>query len=124
MPLPCVCNSVKLISYFRFMPPEILALLDKPISLLILLPIGAAIGIEVERLVEGQKRAERRTYWQGRNAKPKWGSKITPIKPEKPQALDLAADQLRHVIHAKFTARPLLNQGKQRLLSVLDKALA
>lgn len=75
------------------MPPEILALLDNPILLLIVLAIGAAIGIGVERLVEGQKRAERRAYWQGRNAKPKWGSKITPIKPEKPQPVETAADQ-------------------------------
>lgn len=106
------------------MPPEILALLDKPILLLIVLAIGAVIGIGVERLVEGQKRAERRAYWKGRNTKPGWGSKIAQIKPAKSAPVDLAADQLRHVMRAKFTARPLLNKGEQRLLTVLDKALA
>ena len=43
------------------MPIELLALLDKPWLLTIVLAAGAAIGIAVERMVEGQKRAERRT---------------------------------------------------------------
>lgn len=106
------------------MPPEILALLDQPVLLLILLAIGAAIGIGVERLVEGQKRAERRAYWKGRNTKPKSGKKLVSVEHAKLEPTDIAAEQLRHVMRAKFTARPLLNQGEQRLLTVLDKALA
>lgn len=109
------------------MPPEITALLDKPILLLIVLAIGAAIGIGVERLVEGQKRAERRAYWQGRKTK-KWTVKksgaIVHNLNHEPSPTDIAADQLRHVMRAKFTARPLLNQGEQRLLTVLDRTLA
>lgn len=106
------------------MPPEIIALLDNPVSLIIILAIGAASGIAVERLVEGQKRAERRAYWKGRNTKPKWGKKVVPIESAQPEPTDIAAEQLRHVMRAEFTARPLLNQGEQRLLMVLDKALA
>lgn len=106
------------------MPPEIIALLDNPVSLIIILAIGAASGIAVERLVEGQKRAERRAYWKGRNSNPKWGKKVVPLELAQPEPTDIAAEQLRHVMRAKYTARPLLNQGEQRQLTVLDKALA
>ena len=109
------------------MQPDALTLLDNPLMLLIVMAVGAAIGIGVDRLVEGQKRAERRAYWKGRNTKP-GGKKVVSIIGAKPDRaapeVDLAADQLRHVMRAKFTARPLLNKGEQRLLTVLDKALA
>ncbi|WP_293702119.1 MULTISPECIES: DUF2726 domain-containing protein [unclassified Sphingopyxis] len=45
-----------------------------------------------------------------------------PPKPASPVAT--AAEQLRVVMEAPFTARPLFNQGERRLLTVLDKALA
>ncbi len=105
------------------MVSDFLALLDNPVLLLVVLAIGAVIGIGVERLVEGQKRAERRAYWQGRNATG-GGKKVVPIKGGTGEPTDIAVDQLRHVMRAKFTARALLNQGEQRLLTVLDKALA
>ena len=63
------------------MPPEILALIDQPLLLIFVLALGAVLGIAVERLVEGQKRAERRAYWQGRNGG-KRGSKVVPLKKE------------------------------------------
>lgn len=62
------------------MPPEIIALIDKPLLLLAVLAVGAALGIGVERLVEGQKRAERRAYWQGRNAGKRGGSKVVQLR--------------------------------------------
>lgn len=123
-PTPPVCNSVKHPGYVSAMPPEVLALLDKPAYLLVLLAIGAVIGIGVERLVEGQKRAERRAFWQGRSSIAKGGKHAAPVTQAKSEPVDFAAEQLRHVMRAQFTARPLLNQGEQRLLSVLDKALA
>ena len=46
------------------MPVEILALVDKPLLLMAVLAVGAALGIAVERLTEGQKRAERRARAQ------------------------------------------------------------
>ena len=64
------------------MPPEILALIDRPLVLIAVLAVGAVLGIGVERLVEGQKRAERRAYWQGRNSGKK-GGKFGPLKNEK-----------------------------------------
>ena len=45
------------------MPTELLALIEKPLLLVFILALGAVLGIAVERLVEGQKRAERRAYW-------------------------------------------------------------
>ena len=113
------------------MPPELVALIDKPWLLAIVLAIGAACGIAVERLVEGQKRAERRAYWKGRNSGNGRGQVVgfkrekqaIPLKgtPER-AALD-AAEQLRLVMEADFTARPLLNKGEARVFSELDKAV-
>lgn len=45
------------------MPPEIIALIDKPLLLMMILAIGAASGIAVERFVENQRKGERRAYW-------------------------------------------------------------
>ncbi|WP_332872394.1 DUF2726 domain-containing protein [Allopontixanthobacter confluentis] len=110
--------------YQTVMPPEIIALIDKPWLLAAVLAVGAICRMAVERVAENMKRAERRAYWKGRNSKPKGDRKVVPIKPVKPEPTDIAADQLRHVMRAQFTARPLLNKGEQRLLTVLDKALA
>lgn len=112
------------------MPPEIIALIDKPWLLAAVLAAGAVCGIIVERFVEGQRRSERRAYWQGRNAGDKrgWGNlaqfKAVPLKgtPER-AALD-ATEQLRLVMKADFQSRALLNAGERRLLVHLDKILA
>lgn len=114
------------------MPPEILALIDRPFLLFAVLAIGAGLGIAVERLVESGKRSERRAYWQGRNAgrpggKPsgfKRDLKAVPLKgtPER-AALD-AAEQLRLVMEANFKPRQLLNRPERRVLAHLDKCLS
>jgi hypothetical protein len=113
------------------MPPELIALIDKPWLLAIVLAVGAVCGIIVERFVEGQKSAERRAYWQGRNAGKQFWSKpgnvaqfkAVPLKgtPER-AALD-ATEQLRLVMAANFTARPLLNKPERRILAHLDRIL-
>ena len=114
------------------MPPEIVALIDKPWLLAIVLALGAALGIAVERFAEGQQRAERRAYWQGRNARrpvnpalpfPR-GKSSLPLKGTPDRANLDAAEQLRTVMDASYTARPLLNQGEARLFGELDKAVA
>lgn len=110
------------------MPTEIAALIDKPLLLALVLAIGVAIGVAAERIVERWKRAERRERWRKRGGKSRWTggkARVMPIAPP-PKALDpvaAAAAQLRAVMEASFTARPLLNAGERRLLSVLDKAL-
>ena len=108
------------------MPTEIVALIDKPFLLLIVLGIGAACGMLVERIAENMKRAERRAYWKGRNAsqgKSKRDLRVAPTRNGKMESTDLAADQLRTVMKADFKARALLNKPERRLLSVIDSAL-
>ncbi|HEV7233912.1 MAG TPA: DUF2726 domain-containing protein [Sphingorhabdus sp.] len=108
------------------MPPEILALIDRPLILMAVLAVGAVLGIAVERLVEGQKRAERRAYWQGRNQGQRKG-KIAPLKKdglaEAAKANGTATDQLACVMAADFSARALLNKPEANLFKALDAAV-
>lgn len=112
------------------MPPEIISLIDKPWLLAILLAIGSAFGIFVERLVEGFEKEKRKAYWRGRNhIKSNAGkrSKLAFISSSQVSATREgkrdAADQLRQIMSASFSARPLLNKPERRLLNVIDKAL-
>ena len=109
------------------MPIELAALLDKPLLLAILLAVGAAIGIGVERLVESQKRAERKAYWQGRNAKtgggPRKAFSAAPLKGTLERANLDAAAQLRQVMEADFTPRALLNRPEAQVFKALDAAV-
>ena len=108
------------------MPTELLALIEKPLLLVFVLALGAVLGITVERLVEGQKRAERRAYWQGRNTGTR-GSKVVPLKKdglsETAKATGSATNQLACVMGAEFTARPLLNRPEATLFKALDAAV-
>lgn len=114
----------------RAMLDTLNALLDQPVLLILVLGAGAACGIAVERLVEGQKRAARRAYWNGRNhgqsGKSGWrrSAAVIPLKGTPERARHDAAEQLRRVMEAEFTARPLLNKPERRLIAVLDEALA
>lgn len=108
------------------MPPEILALIDKPLLLIAVLAVGAVLGVGVERLVESQKRAERRAYWQGRNS----GKKVSKSVSLKKDGLSEAAkangsvtDQLACVMAADFNARALLNRPEANLFKALDAAV-
>ncbi len=108
------------------MPSEVLALIDQPILLIAVLAVGAVLGIGVERLVEGQKRAERRAYWQGRN-NTKRGEKVAPLRKdglaEATKANGSATDQLACVMAADFSARALLNRPEANLFKALDAAV-
>lgn len=113
-------------------------LLDAPLLLLLVLALGAAIGIGVERLIEGQKRAERQAFWKGKRMGQKEGQhgakgksaldaaiRATEGPDRSPaRAVADAAEQLRVVMEASFAARPLLNAPERRLLAHLDRALA
>lgn len=106
------------------MPPEITALIDKPLLLIMVLAVGAVIGVAVERVTERIRRAERRAYWERRNGrKTPQTDKAVAVRKTQPDRTDTAADQLRTVMRATFKSRPLLNKPERRLLSVLDKAL-
>lgn len=103
------------------MPPEFVALIDKPLLLLILLGVGAAIGIAIERAVESQKRAGRRAYWAGRNAKKAKRGEALPWAKKAEPVVDFAAEQLKAVMKADFTPRALLNRAEARLFKALDE---
>jgi hypothetical protein len=102
------------------------ALLAQPLALLVVLGASAAIGIGVERLVEGQRRAERRAFWKGRNSAkgkvtPRKDFKAVPLKGTPERAKLDAAEQLRRVMEADFTSRPLLNKSEARVFRELDR---
>lgn len=103
------------------MPPEIAALIDKPLLLAIVLAVGAVCGMAVERIAEGMKRAERRAYWQGRNANKRKKGGAAPIWPVAASPIDSAADQLKTVMRASFKSRALLNNSEARVFRELDR---
>ena len=99
------------------MPPEIIALMDKPVLLVALLFVGAMIGIYIEKFVRWQNR---RT-WERRKGR---RGKVTPFQPKPdavPQRVPDAADQLRTVMRADFEPQPLLNKSEARLFKAIDK---
>jgi hypothetical protein len=115
------------------MPPEIVALIDKPWLLAAVLGVGAVLGMLVERVAENMNKAERRAYWRGRNhgkardpgVRQGFGEfKAVPLKGTRERATLDAAEQLRLVMEAEFSARPLLNKSERRVLAHLDRALA
>ncbi len=112
------------------MPPEIVALIDKPWLLAMLLAVGAVSGMGVERFVANRERAKWRAYWQGRRTgnrsrgevvEFKRDFKAVPIKGTPERSLLDAAEQLRVVMAAEFKPRPLLNKGEARVFAELDK---
>ena len=93
------------------MPAELIALINKPVLLIAILFVGALIGIQVERFVSRQRRAE----WRRRR-----GGKVLPFQQTQDRVPD-AADQLRTVMKAEFKAQPLLNRSEARLFKAMDK---
>jgi hypothetical protein len=108
------------------MPPEIIALIDKPLWLIAVLLIGAFIGMTVEQfLSKRQQRAWRernRWRWERKRGRGDIASMPwTPLRaPAAPEQFD-AADQLRIVMGANFTIQPLLNKSEARVFRELDR---
>jgi len=103
------------------MPPEILALIDKPLSLIAVLFVGALMGMFVEQAIAKQRRSQ----WRKRNGR-RWAGDSKHWSPQsapKPDPLPLATTQLEAVMRAEFRRRPLLNRSEQRVLLALDKAV-
>lgn len=100
-------------------------LLDRPIALFVVLAIGAAIGMAVERFTHLADAAERKRRWQERKNSKKGPTLRTIENAERKQAVrsDLAADQLKAVSRAHFTQRPLLNQSESKVFVALDAAV-
>lgn len=114
------------------MPPEIVALIDKPVLLAALLALGAASGLLFARLDENLRRAKSRAYWQrkrgelgqGKGGVSGWKPfKAVPLKGTAERQSFDAVDQLRMVMEAPFSSRPLFNQAEQQVFAHLDRAL-
>lgn len=105
------------------MPPEIFALMDKPLLLLTVLMAGAALAMLCELALsalsnkQATGEARRRPFRPRANTirRGPWG-----WRPEAVPARD-AADQLRIVMGAAFAIQPLLNKGETRLFKELDR---
>ena len=98
---------------------------DHPIAFVIVLVIGAALGMFVERFVETQDKEKRKAYWRGRKAAGgKWSKSKNGAKPvAAPGSADFAADQLKLFSKAKFTSRSLLNKSEAKVFEALDRAV-
>jgi hypothetical protein len=104
------------------MPPEIVALIDKPHLLILILGIGAFCGMTVEQLASKMRRQAWRNRNQGQwnkrlNVRAAWQTKQTPALSKQPDA----ADQLRIVMGADFSIQPLLNKSETRVFKELDR---
>ncbi|MGV3556450.1 MAG: DUF2726 domain-containing protein [Croceibacterium sp.] len=100
---------------------DLLALLDKPVLLLVVLTIGGVIGIALESALNRIDREQRRAYWRGRNAAKGKRSTVTPRKEPEARAADTATDQLKTVMRADFKSRALLNKPEGQVFRALDK---
>ena len=115
------------------MPPEIAALIDKPVLLVAVLFAGAVIGIYVEQFARWQNR---RKWQRASRRRPSTWLRTAPqherfplsARPEErlsPSKARLegpdAADQLRTVMHAEFKPQRLLNKSETRLFKAIDK---
>ena len=112
------------------MPPELAALIDNPLLLAAVLAVGAICGVAVERFAENIEKQRRKAYWRGRGQggwtkRSPWrrsGGPPAPIEKTTPRTAD-AADQLRCVMEADFTERPLLNKSEAAVFKALDAAV-
>src|SRR4051812_15551399 len=95
------------------MPPELIALINKPVLLIAILFVGALIGIQIEKFV----RWDNRRKWRRRKGR---SGKVLPFE-SKPEPIVDAADQLRTVMRADFKAQPLLNKSEARLFKAIDR---
>jgi hypothetical protein len=110
------------------MPPEIVALIDKPHLFIVILGLGAFFGMTVERLVAAMRRQawrqKKRSRWEGKSRQPSlvtgpWRSSREHAVQSQPDA----AEQLRIVMGANFTIQPLLNRSEARVFKELDRAV-
>jgi hypothetical protein len=108
------------------MPPEIVALIEKPLLLIAVLAVGSVIGVVVERFISMRRRKAwkdaNRWRWEKKRTdvtvvSPPWLKKLDNQQPKIPDA----ADQLRIVMGADFTVQPLLNKSEARVFRELDR---
>jgi hypothetical protein len=102
---------------------DLLALLDHPIVLLIVMAVGGVIGIALENTLNRIDRERRRAFWRGRASADGKPGKFAGFGNGKRPAADFAAGQLKVVMNAEFRARPLLNRPEGKVFKALDRAV-
>lgn len=108
------------------MPPEILALIEKPHLLIAILVVGVVAGMNIEKFLSKARRQawreKNRWRWQKKHAEFNIVSGPRPPQPDpaSPKYPD-AADQLRIVMSASFTIQPILNKSEARVFKELDR---
>ena len=95
---------------------------DHPIAFVIVLVLGAILGMTVERFAESQNREKRKAYWAGKR-KSAGMRKTEAAERGKAFGIEIATDQLKTVSRAKFTSRSLLNKAEAKVFDALDKAV-
>lgn len=100
---------------------DLIALLDKPVLLLIVMAIGGVIGVGLENALNRIDREKRRAYWRGRNSAKGKPGKFTPSKEPEASAAEFAAEQLKAVMKARFKPRALLNRPEAHVFKALDR---
>ncbi|MCT7374908.1 DUF2726 domain-containing protein [Chelativorans salis] len=111
------------------MPPEIVALVEKPYLLVAVLLVGALAGYIAGMTVEHVLSDMQRRAWREKNRwrwerKRNFGNIYRMPSPKPDQVLPRqpdAADQLRIVLGANFTIQPLLNKSEARVFKELDR---
>ena len=94
------------------------------VPFLFVLAVGFALGMGIEKFFAHERRAKWRQYYADK--KRDQGPTLKTIeRAERRQASrsDMAADQLKIVSRARFTARPLLNASEAKVFDALDKAV-
>lgn len=99
------------------MPPEIIALIEKPYLLVAVLFVGGLVGMTIEQFASSQRRQAWRARSCSRAQKTLWFSKPAS---DTPKRLD-AAEQLRIVMSAAFERRRLLNVSEARVFKELGR---
>jgi hypothetical protein len=115
-------------SWISDMPPEIIALIEKPYLLAAVLLVGGLAGMRIERFLSKLRqqswRERNRWRWESkRNAADGVGGPLlAKVVPAAPKQLD-AVDQLRIVMAADFAIQPLLNRSEARVFRELDRVV-
>jgi hypothetical protein len=100
---------------------DLLALIDKPVLLVIVMTVGGVIGMTLENALNRIEREKRSAYWRGRNSAKGAQGKIVRLNGNDRPAADAAADQLKTVMKADFKPRPLLNRPEGQVFKALDR---
>jgi hypothetical protein len=109
------------------LPPEIVALIDKPWLLAAVVAVGIFIGMVIERAAADWRRYRWRKRNAGRrNNGPRWnGPNAPPPEPLIPAPRSSAprdpVEQLRIVMSSRFSAQRLLNYSEARVFRDLDR---